>query len=77
MTDLTDLNNRYNYHAPDDEARNRHQMVREMFKDVATALRTMLPESREASLAETNLEQAMFWANAAIARMDETGARRR
>ncbi|MGH3375967.1 MAG: DUF7681 family protein [Actinoallomurus sp.] len=39
---------------------------------MADALNEVLPEGREKSLAITNLEQAMFWANAAVARQEET-----
>ncbi len=63
-----DIDNRFDYHAPDEIARAQHERVRAAAKDLATVLNEVLPESREKSLAVTNLEQAMFWANAAIAR---------
>ena len=72
----TDLDNRFNYHAPDEAARRMHENARIEFKQAALWAESFLPESREKSLALTNLEQAMFWANAAIARVDGEGNRR-
>lgn len=42
--------------------------VREQCRMLAHDLNDWLPEGREKALAITNLEQVMFWANAAIAR---------
>jgi hypothetical protein len=39
-----------------------------MAKMMATIIENTCPESREKSLAITNLEQAVMWANASIAR---------
>jgi hypothetical protein len=67
--DLQDLKNRFEYHAPKDDAtRQLHEFVRDRCLSLAVALNDVLPEGREKSLAITNLEQVMFWANAAIAR---------
>ena len=63
-----DIDNRFDYHAPDDDARMKHEFLRTTAKHMASALNDLLPEGREKSLAVTNLEQAMFWANAAVAR---------
>jgi hypothetical protein len=62
-----DIDRRFDYHPPDDEARMKHEFIRTTFKHAAQAL-DLVPEGRELALAITNLEQAMFWANAAIAR---------
>jgi hypothetical protein len=64
----TDFWNRFYYHAPDAEAVKRHEDVRSRIRNVALSLDNLLPEGREKSLAITKLEEAMFWANAAIAR---------
>lgn len=63
-----DIENRFNYHAPDDEKRQRHEVVREELKTVALIVNDLCPEGREKSTAITKLEEAMYWANAAIAR---------
>lgn len=69
MDDL-ELDRRFDYHKPDAAAAAAHQQVRNGAKYFAELLDTLLPEGREKSLAFTNLEQATFWGNAAIARPD-------
>lgn len=44
--------------------------IREKAKDLAAFMGTACQPSRELSLARTNLEQAVMWANAAIARSE-------
>lgn len=64
-----DLEHRFNYHAPPDERRIAfHRAVRNTLLDAALYLDSFLPEGREKALAMTKLEEAMFWANSAIAR---------
>lgn len=67
MDDL-ELDRRFDYHRPDAAAQAAHQQVRNGAKYLGELLDTLLPEGREKALAFTNLEQAMFWGNAAIAR---------
>lgn len=63
-----DIERRFNYHEPDESRATRHEMVRSAMKQAAyVVLDTTLP-GREQSLALTKLEEAMMWANAAIAR---------
>ena len=61
---------RFNYHPPNTDAKvERHQQVREACRAAAEqVIDATGPPSREQSLAITKLEEAMFWANAAIAR---------
>lgn len=67
---FADIENRFSFHpANNDVTKAKHEQVRELHKSVAHQLDELLPLSREKSLAITNLEQAMFWANAAIARV--------
>ncbi len=63
-----EIDRRFDYHAPDDETRALHQAARTKAKTFATWMAKNLPEGREAALAQTSLEQALFWSNAAIAR---------
>ena len=64
-----DLKRRFNYHPPDEPMRSMaHTAIREALMAVAADIITQTPASREQSLAITKLEEAMFWANAALAR---------
>ena len=63
------MKHRFDFHAaPDEEKRNEHTSVRNKVSLTALFLDERLPEGREKALAITKLEEAMFWANAAIAR---------
>ena len=63
-----ELDRIFDHHPPTtDEAVLAHEQVRALFKDVAKTL-SNLPAGRERSLALTKLEEASFWAHAAIAR---------
>jgi hypothetical protein len=60
---------RFAFHpATTEEKRAAHGSVRELLWNAADRLDRQLPDGREKSLAITKLEEAMFWANAAIAR---------
>lgn len=64
-----DLAHRFEYHPPSsDEVRVAHERVRGYLLGVAQELDGLLPDGREKSLVFTHLEEAMFWANAAVAR---------
>jgi hypothetical protein len=63
-----DLSNRFDYHAPDEEKVGRHERTRDTLHVATAKICTELPEGREKSLFITKMEEAMFWANAAIAR---------
>lgn len=65
---LQEILRRFIYHAPDDGQAVIYQKLRAAIRDVAVQVVTHTPVSREQSLALTHLEQAMFYANAAIAR---------
>jgi hypothetical protein len=63
-----DLANRFTYHAPKNGQVERYQKIRDAAHGLAQLLNSECPESREKSLAVTHLEDAVMWANAAIAR---------
>lgn len=67
-----DLANRFSYHKPNTEAKiEAHQTVRNVLLEAADKIVEVTgPPTREQSLAITKLEEAMFWANASIARGD-------
>lgn len=67
---LSRIDNDFRYHAPLPERNqvDRYQAIRLAAKQLALLMAESTPESREQSLALTNVEQAVFWANAAIAR---------
>ena len=63
-----EIEKRFTYHPPKDGQPALYQAIRDMAKMMATIIDNTCPESREKSLAFTNLEQAVMWANASIAR---------
>lgn len=65
---MKDLDNIYTYHKPSALQKMKYDMIRAYAKQLADAIETVCPDSRERSLAHTNLEQATMWANASIAR---------
>lgn len=65
---IEQIENNFVYHAPKEDQQDRYVVLRNEAKDLAYKIMTMTPPSREQALALTNLEQVMFWANAAIAR---------
>jgi hypothetical protein len=71
---LRDLTNRFNYHPPkgaDDKTR--HEKTRNVLMEVTVFLCEVVPEGRERAMALTKIEEAMFWANAGIARARGAG----
>lgn len=69
MFDETELINRFKFHPSDTEAKvQAHEKVRQLCLNTAIYLNDLIPDNREKALAYTNLEQVMFWANAALAR---------
>lgn len=63
------MNRDHNHHAPkNNEDAERHAFLRSRVRELAEYIESDVPPGRERSLAHTKLEEAMFWANAAIAR---------
>lgn len=64
-----ELKERFNYHRPPNErVTDAHDFARNTLHSTASVILDKLPEGREASVFLTKMEEAMFWANAAIAR---------
>lgn len=62
------IENNFSYHPPKPDQPAKYSSLRDAAKDFAYLIEMLVPNSREKSLAMTNLEQAVFWANAGIAR---------
>lgn len=58
----------FKYHSPKDDQPDRYVFLRDEARVLAYNIIKNTPPSREQSLAITKLEEAIFWANAAIAR---------
>lgn len=68
MYDNEQIERNFTYHAPKGNQAERYQQLRDKAKEFAYLMDTLCPKSRELSVAMTQLETAVFWANAAIAR---------
>ena len=63
-----ELDTRFSYHRPSSDQIEKYASIRTKARSMAEMMNQLCPESRELSLAMTNMEQAVMWANAAIAR---------
>lgn len=68
------IENIFTYHAPVGDQTERYQRIRNTAKILASTIQDACPESRERSLAMTNLQQAVMWANASIAINESEGS---
>jgi hypothetical protein len=59
---------RFSYHAPKEGQPEIYESLRFGGRELAHKINELCPDSREKALALTHLEQALFWANAAVAR---------
>jgi hypothetical protein len=75
VVDLADarIENIFTYHKPFGTQPQRYEDLRATAKFLALAIQRLCPESREKSLALTNLQQAVMWANSAIAINESEG----
>lgn len=62
------IDHNFTYHAPKGDQAQRYVALREKAKELAQCFLDLCPESRERSVALIELETAVFWANASIAR---------
>ena len=65
---LQRIENNFTYHRPKDGQQKRYEDIRDKAKELALVLAYNCPESSEFSLALTQLEVVVMWANASIAR---------
>lgn len=63
-----ELATRFDYHPPTGDKPAVHEMIRRKARDLAECLMYCCPPSRELAQAVLKVEEAMFWANAAVAR---------
>ena len=64
----TKRENNFTYHRPTEDQPVRYTDLRTSAAELSRLFDENCPESRELSCAQTKLEEAVFWANAAIAR---------
>ena len=67
------IENTFTYHRPFGDQQVRYEEIRSKAKELAYVLNRCCPESREKSVAFTNLQQAIMWANASIAINEKEG----
>lgn len=58
----------FKYHSPKEGQSEKYTAIREKAKELACLIDALCPNSREKSVAMTNLETAVMWANSSIAR---------
>lgn len=63
-----DLTRRFTFHPADERRAEKHEEIRGILLSAAQDIDELIPDGREKSTCITNLEQAMFWANAGLAR---------
>jgi hypothetical protein len=62
------IENNFKYHAPTADQPVKYERLRAKAKELAYLIDEVCPNSREKSKAMTELEDAIMWANASIAR---------
>lgn len=65
-----ELATRFTYHAPKGDQTERYQTIRDQAHILALHIDELAPDGDEKDLAVRSLEQAVMWANAAIARRE-------
>jgi hypothetical protein len=63
-----EITNRFTYHAPNYEQRKLHTTIRNIAYNFASCINGLVPDSPEKDIAINKLDEAVMWANAAIAR---------
>ena len=65
------IENNFTYHKPFGNQPERYEAIRAKAKELAETLVALCPESRELSIALTELETSVMYANASIARNEK------
>jgi hypothetical protein len=65
---MNDLSHRFTYHSPKPGQPELYTSLRDQARALAVSITDSQPLSRERNLSVTKLEEAIFWANAGIAR---------
>jgi hypothetical protein len=68
-----DLDHRFNYHAPKGNQADRYNAIRTSIRETAKLIVRLTPVSAEQTRAMNALDEAMFLANASIARNETEG----
>lgn len=70
MALVSDIDNRFTYHPPsiENDQPARYEQIREAGRKLAHLLDELVPESWEKRVAIDQVDQAVMWANAGIAR---------
>ncbi len=64
---FNELRNRFGYHRANADSAPKHAAVRKIMLETAVNIDHLIPDGRDKSLAMTALQEAMHWANSAIA----------
>ena len=64
---MPDLKDRLSYHTINESQQDKMNQLRTSAIMLGTVIRSTSKQSRERSLAETKLEECLFWANKAVA----------
>ena len=68
MATAAEIKKNFTHHVPDEDKIKIFQTVREQGRALAELILKEAPQGREQALALTKVEEAVMWANAAIAR---------
>ena len=68
MSKKDQIETAFTYHPPKGDQPERYIKIRDAAKNFAFLIDECVPDSREKSVAMTNLEQVVMWANAGISR---------
>jgi len=65
------IENKFTYHKPKESQPEKYVKIRDTAKDFANLVLDLCPDSQEVLYAVKKIEEAVFWANASIARHEK------